>query len=135
MKGLPDARKMPGVYNPITTPPHSRRSMSYCVKSGHRQPRPTAHRPTPPDNPDPLCGVLVCFRSPSIHGHTVPTPPPDNPDQRYPPLYILYSFYCIYSFNYTIFDLHWWTVKCSFFKYHTFPNFYTVNLSTIHSII
>lgn len=50
MKGLPDARKMPGVYNPITTPPHSRRSMSYCVKSGHRQtcPTDTARHTQPP---------------------------------------------------------------------------------------
>lgn len=103
MKGLPDARKTPGVYNPITTPPHSRRSMSYCVKSGHRQPRPTAHRPTPPDNPDPLCGVLVCFRSPSIHGHTVHPSHPIHPHTttRQPPTHTIHHYtFCIQSIVY-----------------------------------
>lgn len=102
MKGLSNTENAPGVHNPITTPAHSRRSMSYCVKSGHRQPCTTAHRPTPPDNPDPLCGVLVCFRSPSIHGHTVhhSTPFPSLPPSHHPTHTIYHYTFCIHPIVY-----------------------------------
>lgn len=97
MKGLPDARKMPGVYNPITTPPHSRRSMSYCVKSGHRQTRPTdTARHTQPPTVDlasrchavPLCCALD--NVPTIfHPFTIPRrpipPQPRGQPQRHTP--------------------------------------------------
>lgn len=86
MKGLPDAENMPGVHNPITTPPHSDRPMSYSVKSGHRQTRPTdTARHTQPT------AVALAFRCHAVplccvsDSATTTTPPPTTQRRPIPP--------------------------------------------------